>query len=63
MDAELGQRRLPQLFEAAKSAGFAGINITFPFKQDVLPLLDDLDSEAAQIGAVKTAHRTIAGNS
>jgi shikimate dehydrogenase len=47
-------RRLPQLLDAIKTAGFAGANITFPFKQDVIPLLDAVDPEAAQTGAVNT---------
>jgi len=48
------ERRLPQLLEAIKTAGFAGTNITFPFKQEVIPLLDAVDPEAAQIRAVNT---------
>jgi len=53
MDVEiLRGRSLAQLLAAAKTAGFAGINVTFPFKQDVLGLLDELDPEAAQIGAL-----------
>jgi shikimate dehydrogenase len=47
-------RRLPQLLDAIKAAGFAGANITYPFKQDVIPLLDAVDPEAAQTGAVNT---------
>ena len=47
-------RRLPQLLDALKIAGFAGANITYPFKQDVIPLLDAVDPEARQIGAVNT---------
>ncbi|HVV61505.1 MAG TPA: shikimate dehydrogenase [Pseudolabrys sp.] len=47
-------RTLPQLLEALKAAGFAGANVTFPFKQDVIPLLDAVDPEAAQTGAVNT---------
>ncbi|MFY9788950.1 MAG: shikimate dehydrogenase, partial [Pseudolabrys sp.] len=31
------ERRLPQLLDAIKAAGFAGTNITYPFKQDILP--------------------------
>ena len=31
-----------------------GINVTVPFKQDVIPLLDELDEVAAKIGAVNT---------
>jgi shikimate dehydrogenase len=48
------ERRLPQLLAAIKTAGFAGTNITFPFKQEIMPLLDAVDSEAAQTGAVNT---------
>ncbi len=47
-------RRLPQLLDAIKLAGFAGANITFPFKQEIIPLLDAVDPEAAQVGAVNT---------
>jgi len=47
-------RRLPQLLDAIKTAGFTGTNITFPFKQDIIPLLDAVDPEAAQTGAVNT---------
>ena len=50
----LRERRLPQLLDAIKAAGFAGANITYPFKQDILPLLDAVDPEAAQIGAINT---------
>jgi shikimate dehydrogenase len=47
-------RTLPQLLDAVKATGFAGVNITYPFKQDILPLLDAVDPEAAQVGAVNT---------
>ncbi len=47
-------RRLPQLLEAIKAVGFAGANITYPFKQEIIPLLDAVDPEAAQVGAVNT---------
>ena len=47
-------RRLPQLFDAIRTAGFAGANITFPFKQEIMPLLDAVDPEAAQVGAINT---------
>jgi shikimate dehydrogenase len=47
-------RRLPQLLDAIKAAGFAGANITYPFKQDIIPLLDAVDAEAAQVGAINT---------
>lgn len=47
-------RQLPQLLDAVRTAGFSGTNVTFPFKQDVLALLDEVEREAAQIGAVNT---------
>ena len=51
---QLPGRRLPQLLDAMKTAGFTGTNVTYPFKQDILPLLDAIDPEAAQIGAINT---------
>src|SRR5262245_52134719 len=55
MDVDrLPGRRLPQLLDAAKALGFAGTNITYPFKQDVIALLDSVDPQAAQVGAVNT---------
>jgi shikimate dehydrogenase len=47
-------RDLKQLLDAVKAAGFAGTNITYPFKQAVIPLLDAVDPQAAQVGAVNT---------
>jgi shikimate dehydrogenase len=43
---------LPKLLHAAKLMGFAGLNITFPFKQAVLALLDDVDPAAKAMNAV-----------
>ena len=55
MDADhLPNRRLAELLDAIKTAGFAGANITYPFKQDILPLLDAIDPEAAEVGAINT---------
>ncbi len=55
MDADrLPGRRLPQLLDAIKAAGFAGANVTYPFKQDIIPLLDAVDAEASQVGAINT---------
>jgi shikimate dehydrogenase len=46
--------QLPTLIAAARVMGFAGLNITFPCKQSVIPLLDELSDEASAIGAVNT---------
>ena len=45
---------LPDLLHAAELMGFTGLNITFPCKQAILPLLDELSDEARGIGAVNT---------
>ena len=45
---------LPALIKAARIMGFAGLNITYPCKQAVIPLLDDLSEEARAMGAVNT---------
>lgn len=47
-------QELPLLLRAARIMGFAGLNITFPCKQAVIPLLDALSDEARQMGAVNT---------
>lgn len=45
---------LSRLVGAAELMGFAGLNITHPFKQAVIPLLSDLSPEARALGAVNT---------
>ena len=50
----LGQAELPDLLTAAQRLGYNGLNITFPFKQTVIPLLDELSPDAAALGAVNT---------
>jgi shikimate dehydrogenase len=51
---QLADSELAPIVEAAAEAGFAGLNVTHPFKQAVLPLLDAMAPEAAAIGAVNT---------
>ena len=44
-------RRLPQLLEAIKAANFAGANVTYPFKQEIIPLQPDtIDASAVEVG-------------
>ncbi len=52
-----GVEALPGLIEAARIMGFTGLNITYPCKQSVIPLLDSLSEEAQSIGAVNTVIR------
>jgi shikimate dehydrogenase len=51
---QLGVEALPDLLLAAERMGFAGLNITHPAKQAVLPLLDELSEAAQALGAVNT---------
>ena len=50
----LGPAHLPELLTAAERLGFAGLNITFPCKQAIIPYLDELSDEARVLGAVNT---------
>jgi shikimate dehydrogenase len=45
---------LPEVLDSAQHLGFAGVNVTFPFKQAILPYLDALSPGAQRIGAVNT---------
>jgi len=50
----LGPGALPELVTAARRMGFAGLNVTYPCKQAIIPLLDDLTADAEALGAVNT---------
>lgn len=52
--AGLGDEMLGDVIVAAAEAGFAGVNVTHPFKQAVVKHLTDLAPEAEAIGAVNT---------
>jgi len=45
---------LPSLMRSIRTIGFAGLNVTYPCKQAILPLLDELSDEAHALGAVNT---------
>jgi shikimate dehydrogenase len=51
---KLDSSALPDLLMAAERMNFTGLNITFPCKQSIIPLLDELSPEARGIGAVNT---------
>ena len=42
------------LLEGVRRLGFSGINVTFPYKEAVIDLLDELSPSAKMIGAVNT---------
>lgn len=56
-ESRVGPEVLPELMRAVRIIGFAGLNVTFPCKQAVIPLLDSLSEEARAIGAVNTVVR------
>lgn len=51
---ELPMETFSQGFTVIKNAGFRGINITIPYKEIVIPLLDEISPKAKYIGAVNT---------
>jgi shikimate dehydrogenase len=52
--AGAGRDELKLLVEGVRRLGFAGVNVTFPYKEAVVDLLDELSPGAALIGAVNT---------
>src|SRR5450830_438879 len=47
-------RCLAAAVESLRALDLAGVNVTIPHKEAVLPLLDELSDEAKMIGAVNT---------
>ena len=45
---------LTTMLEGVRRLGFAGVNVTFPYKEAVVPLLDELAPAAATMAAVNT---------
>jgi shikimate dehydrogenase len=45
---------LRTILGGVRHLGFAGVNVTFPYKEAVIPLLDDLSGSARSVGAVNT---------
>lgn len=43
-----------EIIECARETGMAGMNITSPFKEEIMKFLDDVDGGAKRIGAVNT---------
>jgi len=52
---ELAPEELPRFLE---KRDFRGVNVTIPYKQAVIPLLDGISDRARRIGAVNTILRT-----
>jgi len=48
------EARLRAMLEGIRLLGFSGVNVTFPYKEAVIPLLDALAPGAAAIGTANT---------
>ena len=55
------QGKLQKAIEGAEAFGFAGMNVTVPYKSGVIPYLREIDPLAERIGAVNTLVRTEGG--
>jgi shikimate dehydrogenase len=45
---------LAQAMSGLRGLGIGGVSVTIPFKEEIIPLIDELDPQAARIGAVNT---------
>lgn len=55
LDTDLGiEGSLPDILSWAEAEGFAGLNVTFPYKQAVMEHLNHLSDAAQRVGAVNT---------
>lgn len=52
--AGAGRADLVAMLDGVRRMGFSGINVTYPYKEAVVPLLDARSPEAAAMGAVNT---------
>ena len=50
--AGAGRDELRALLDDVKRLGFSGVNVTFPYKEAVVELLDEVSPAAAALGAV-----------
>jgi len=46
--------KLRVMLEGVRALGFAGVNVTYPYKEKVAPFLDELAPSASAVGAVNT---------
>jgi len=64
--AGAGREQLRALLDGVRWLGFAGVNVTFPYKETVVDLLDELSPGVAAMAAVNTVvvrdHRRVGHN-
>jgi shikimate dehydrogenase len=49
---EVARNSLAEVISAVRTLNIKGLNVTIPFKEEVIPLLDELSEEASACGAV-----------
>src|SRR5690606_3835238 len=50
------ENQLKKILEDVRNAKISGLNVTIPYKEKVIPLLDELIPQAKKIGAVNTIY-------
>ena len=50
----LDEKEIPKIIESLRKTELNGINVTIPFKNSVIPFLDELSSEAKKTNSVNT---------
>lgn len=51
---ELSKEKIPEIMDKIRNGEISGVNVTIPYKQEVMKYLDELSDEARSIGAVNT---------
>lgn len=59
---EMNRRDVPNELIRLKREGYVGLNVTIPYKIEVMPFLADIAHEAQVIGAVNTIYMTAEGD-
>jgi shikimate dehydrogenase len=53
---EVRPEQIGPAIQSLKALGIVGVNLTIPHKESVLPFLDEITTEARDVGAVNTVH-------
>lgn len=53
-ESEHNSPTLEEIYFSAQTCGFSGLNVTYPYKQDIMSFIDVLDDNSKSVGAVNT---------